>query len=345
MLRSLSFFLLLALSGPVVVARATEVVVRCDGGDDLARILRALRDERPGPVVVHVAGSCGGPIEITSDGLTLRGDEAESAAIEGVRGEPGTALPPIVAIRAARGVRLENLRIADGAVGVQAFDAEATLEDCDLAGTDVAVEAQDSTMTLIRTTLREARNGIAARRSRVTVSLGTIQDISDEGLLATEISQLTLFRTAVRSDGLLVSSHSTLVATHCALEGAIHADAYARISLAGASGPTATLRGDIFASNSEVFLFRLPVEGTVRIKNSGLLTVREAELGEVRLDGGSHAHIASAWIGGDLLAEGFSTVQLSSTPVGGALACRSGADAVCARSEPRSVSGCRSCGP
>ncbi len=344
---SFSFFFWCSsvLPGPLAVASATEVVVRCDGGDDLARMLRALGDERPGPVVVHVVGTCSGPIEITRDGLTLRGDDPEGAAIEGVRRNAGATASPIVAVRSARGLRLENLRIADGAVGVRALAAELTLLGCDLAGTDVAVDAQDSTMTLSRTTLREARNGIAARRSRVSVSFGTIHDISDEGILATEISQLTLFRTAVRSDGFAVENHSTLVATHCALEGSIHADAYSRISLAGASGPTATLRGDIFASNSEVFLFRLPVDGTVLVRNSGLLTVREAELREVRLDGGSHAQIASAEIAGELLAEGFSTVQLASTAITGALTCRSGADAFCARSESRYVSGCRSCSP
>ena len=199
-------------------------------------------------------------------------------------------------------------------------------------------------MTLVGTTLRDARNGVRARRSRVAVSSGTIGDVSDEGLVATDGSELSLFRTAVRSDGLLVGHHSTLVATHCTLEGGIHVEAYSRISLAGASGPTATLRGDIVASNSEVFLFRLPVEGTVLVRDSGMLTVLEAELEEVRLASGSHAHIASARVAGEILAEGFSTVQLSSTSIT-ALACQSGADAVCTASEPRTVSGCRRCGP
>jgi hypothetical protein len=321
------------------------VRVDCGRGGDLARVLRSLRDELPGPVVVHVAGTCSGPIEITRDGLTLRADDPESAAIEGSGEGSASPVSPIVTVRGVRNVRLENLRISDGRVGLGAFDAEVTVQGCDVARTDVAVQADGATVALARTTLREARNGIAARRSRVAVSFGTIRDVSDEGILATELSQLTLFRAEVSSDGVSVESHSAMSAVHCALEGSIHVRAYSQVSLAGASGPTATLRGDIYASNSEVVLFRLPVEGTVRVRDAGRLTVFEADLGEVRLDGRSHARVTSAHIAGDLLAEDFSTVRLSSTSVTGVLACRSGADAVCEQSETGSVSACPRCAP
>jgi hypothetical protein len=321
---------------------ATEVVARCDGGDELARVLRALGDERSGPIVVHVTGVCRGPIEITRDRLILSGDDPETARIEGEPGVPGAPLP-IVSVRGARGVRLLSLRISNGAVGVRAIASELTLEGCDLARTDVAVDAEGSTLALERTTLREARVGLAARRSRVASSFGTIRDVSDEGLLVSEASQCTLFRADVRSGGLSIGGHSTLVATHCMLDGPVYADEYSQISLAGASGPTALLRGDIRASNSGVFLFRLPVEGAVRVRGSGLLEVHEAELGETHIDGGSHAQIASSRIAADVLAEGFSTVRLTSTTVEGALVCRSGADAVCEGSGTASISGCRSC--
>jgi hypothetical protein len=294
-------------------------------------------------VIVRVAGTCSGPVEITRDGLILRGD-SDSAAIQGSPAI-GTPVPPIVTARGARDILLENLRISDGAVGLLAADAEVTLEGCDLARTDVALDAKDATVTLVRTTLRAARNGIAARRSHVAVSFGAIRDVSDEGILATELSQVTLFRAEVSSDGLSVESHSALSALHCMLQGSIHVRAYSRLSLSGASGTTATLRGDIHASNSEVFLFQLPLEGTVRVRDAGLLTVIEADLGEVRLEGGSHARMSSAHIAGDLFAEGFSTAQLSSASVSGVLSCRTGADVVCERSEAGSVSACRSCQP
>lgn len=321
-------------SSPVGAADASDVTVDCDRGGDLGRVLEALGHEPPGPVVVHVVGTCRGPVEIARDGLTLRGEDSGGAAIEGT-----------VTARRAQGVRLQDLRISDARVGLRAIGAEVTVEGCDLARTDVAVEAEDATLTLVQATLREARQGIAARRSRVSFSSGAIRDVSDEGIRAIELSQVTLFRAEVASDGLSVESHSTLAAVHCALAGSVHVATYSRVSLAGATGPTAILRGDLYASNSEVSLFRLPVEGIVRVLDGGHLTVFEADLGGVRLDGASHARVTSARVAGDFLAEDFSTVQLSSTSVTGVLACSRGADATCEGSPTGSGSSCASCPP
>ena len=322
-----------ALLASLLLAPAT-LGVDCSRGGDLARVLRSLQDTPPQPVVLEIAGTCSGPVEVVRDGVTLRGVDSGGAAIVGG-----------IAVRGAHQVRLQNLRLFEGRVGLAALGAEVTVEGCDLARTDIAVDAEDATVTLTQTTLREARNGIRARRSRAALSFGTIRDVSDEGVLATELSQVTLFRAQVSSDGLAIESSASLSALHCTLEGDIHVGAYSRISLAGASGPTAVLRGDVVASHGEVFLFRLPIQGTVRVRDASLLTAVEADLDEVRLDGDSHARFTSARVAGDLLAEDFSTARLTSTSVGGILACRSGADAVCEQAVAGSVSACPSCAP
>jgi hypothetical protein len=312
-----------ALLASLLLAPALRV--DCSHGGDLVHVLRS----QPQPVVLEIAGTCTGPIEIVRDAVTLHGEEPSGAAILGG-----------VAVRGAREVRLENLRLLEGQVALRALDAEVTLEDCELGRADVAVEAEDATLTLVRTTLHHGRNGIRARRSRVSLEASTVRDVSDEGILARELSDLRLFQTQVSSDGIAVESHSGLSAVHSVLEGALHVGVFSRVSLAGSS-----LGGDLFASNSEVYLFRLPVGGTVRVRDGGLLTAVEADLQDVRLDGGSHARLTTTRVAGGVLAEDFSTVQLASTSVTGVLACRTGADAVCTQAHAGSVSDCPGCAP
>ena len=335
--------LVLLLFVPVDVAGDRHLSVDCDHGGDLARVMRSLGNEAPGPIVIHVAGHCNGPIEITRDGIVLSG--AEGASIRGAAREAEAPMPPIVTVRGARDVRLENLRFSDGVVGLQVVNAALTVDGCEVIGNDVAVDAEESNLVLSRTALREARNGIVARRARVALSLGSIRDISDEGILATDLSQLTLFRTEVSSDGLSVENQSTLVATHSTIEGSIYVGAYSQLSLSGAAGPTATLRGDVYASHSEVFLFRLPVQGTVRVREAGLLTVIEADLQDVYLSAASHAEIKSARLAGGALVEGFSTGLLSGSSAGRSLVCRTGGDVVCEHSAMASVTDCPNCVP
>jgi len=328
------------LSASVAIAGVQDVSVDCDHGGDLARVMRSLRNEAPGPIVIHVAGQCIGPIEITRNEVVLSG--ADGGAIRGAVQDGGASVQPIVRVRGARDVRLENLHLSDGVIGLQAVDAALTVDDCEVVGTDVAVDAEDSTLALSWTALRGARNGIFARRARLAMYLGSIRDVSDEGILATDLSQVTLFRTEVSSDGLAVENHSSLVATHATIEGSIYVQSYSRISLSGAAG---LLRGDLYASNSEVLLFRLPVQGTVRAREAVSLTVVEADLQDVRLNAASHAEMTSPRIAGDLLVEGFSTGVLSGTSVVRSLVCRSGGDLACAQPAMESVTGCRSCAP
>ena len=82
----------------------------------------------------------------------------------------------------------------------------------------------------------------------------------------------------------------------------------------------------------------------MRVRDAGLLTAVEADLQDVRLDGGSHARLTATRVAGGVLAEDFSTVQLSSS-VTGVLACRTGADAVCTQAHAGSVSDCPGCAP
>jgi hypothetical protein len=341
--RSLVAWILFFGAGPVAVAAGpVEVTVDCDAGEDLAATLSAIETEAAGPLTVHVVGTCSGPIEITTDDVTLRGKSTDASAIQGVR--TGVVMPTqaIVTAHGVRRLRLENLRISGGPVGVAVGDAEVTIEDCDLDRMEIGIISRDSTVALTRATLRDSRTAIEACRSRVDVSFSTIEEISDEGISATEYSRLLLFKTAIVSDGLSVGS-STLVATLCELEGSIHARSYSRVSLAGAAGSGAALHGNIFASNSEVFLFRLPVDGSVRVGESGLLTVLEAEVAQVLLGPATNARISAGTVRGDLRADGFSTVQLSSAIVGGDLVCERGSDAYCELSEVASVWGCGGC--
>ena len=299
--------------------------VDCSHGDDLGHVLRS----QPRPVVLEIAGTCTGPIEIARDGVTLRGEEPGGAAIVGG-----------ITVRGARGIRLEDLRLLEGPAALGVLGAEVTLEDCEIGRADVAVDAEDATLTHVRTTLHDGRNGIRARRSRVSLEASTVRDVSDEGILARELSDLRLFQTQVSSDGIAVESHSSLSAVHSALDGALHVGVFSRVSLAGSA-----LRGDLFASNSEVYLFRLPVAGTVRVRGGSLLTAVEADLLDVQLDGSSHARLTTTRVAGGVLAEDFSTVQLASTSVTGVVACRTGADAVCTQARTGSVSDCPGCAP
>ncbi len=326
---SLTLLLLFLITHPAG-AGSLEITVDCGAGDDLATALADVLDGATGPVIVNVLGTCAGPIEITAHDVTLRGTSPEASAIEGV------------AAHGVRNLRLERLRISDAPRGVDAKDAEVTIDGCDIARTDIGVRTRGSSVALTRVTLRDGRMGIEARRSRVDLGFSTIHGISDEGISATEFSEVVIFRSTAASDGLSVRN-STLVATLSELEGSIHARTYSRVSLAGSSGSSSALHGDISASNSEVFLFQLPIDGTVSVQEAGVLTAIGARLGQVRLGLGADARISAGRVAQSVLADGFSTVQLLSSVVLGPVVCTRGSDAICEGSEVARVEGCGGC--
>jgi len=333
---------LLLVTSSASARSATEVRVDCDAGDDLAAVLQALAARTEGPVVVDLAGTCAGPIDVPVAELTLRGAPGGGAAIEGAGPTAGSRA--VVTAHHVRTLRLENLRISDGPQAIAVAGAELVVDGCDLAHADTILVSRDSRVSLGRTTLRDGRLALDARRSCVDLGFCTIRGISDEGLAATEFSQVQLFRTAVASDGLSLMN-STLVATLCEIEGPILARAFSRVSLGGAGSGPATLRGSISASNSEVLVFRLPVDGALQVAEGGLLTVVDAEVGPVKLDRATHARIASSRVAGDLRSDGFSTVLLDSSVVSGGLVCEHGADASCEGSKIGAVAGCAGCRP
>ncbi len=333
---------LLAVATVGVGAGPIEITVDCDRGGDLAAVLADLVDRTDGPVVVNVAGTCAGPIEIATDDVTLRGESSGTSAIEGVGARFATPPPAVVTAHGVRNLRLEKLRISDGPVGVAAIAAEVTIESSELSRTDVGVAAQLSSVALAGVTLRDGRIGVEARRSRVGIGFSTIDRISDEAIAATEFSEIVMLHSTAVSDGLSVRN-SGLVATRCELEGSIHARSHSRVSLGGSAGSTAALRGGISASNSEVFLFQLPVDGAVSVSDGGFLTAIGAGIGSVLLASAADARISSGHVAGAILVDGFSTAQLVSTAVAGEVVCRRGADALCEQSQLASVSGCRNC--
>ena len=196
--------------------------VDCSRGQTLSQ---ALATVRPGDTI-QVSGTCTETITITTDGLTLSGEEG--ATIDG-----GGADENVVTIDGARNVSITNFTVQNGNEGILAIN------DATFALDDVTVQDNSShAIELVRSTgnfsnITSQRNGrvglIVARNSVANVTNATLQQ-NLSGLVVFSNATVRLFGTILMNEnatqgltvglgGVLFSIGSELQANDNGAEG------------------------------------------------------------------------------------------------------------------------------
>jgi hypothetical protein len=312
--------------------------VDCDAGDRLDRVYlgrdtsdSGLRGNRP--VVVEIRGTCVGHLVVRRDNVTLRGSSTETAVLRGRESSPGSE--PVVKAIHATGLRIENLTIEDGVIGIRLVRSSLKASDIRIRDTQVGVSSEDSQAVIGNSAIADGQIGLLAfNGSVVGVQNSTIEHLAYGTGSAYRGSSLSLFDCVVSEVG---AGFHAFLGSQLLFGGENRITMTTPLSVLTLSmSSRAQVGGSLDAAG----------HGVSVLDDSSLTIVDGAELAlgdefySILLGGSSRLNMAGQ-MSGDVVLLGFSVGDVSGE-LDGALRCVQPSDATC----PGTVasSNCGSCG-
>ncbi len=321
---------LLVASG--VTAAAREIAVNCGTGGDLALTLQRvclaprMRPLAAEQTVIVVSGTCTGNFSLTCDNVVLRGADPATSTLRGLLNEHGQPAAPVLSIRNARGVGVQDLLIRDGTVGILARESLGYVTGCLVEENDEGIRILSSPQFDVNSTIVVSSGGIGIRIA---------------------------YSDSVRLDGVAVGYHPGVgVAVQETQEVVVHNSeigynldwgiwAYGSHLIVADGTYIHDNNGEVLASDLGEVEFHVEDAAPVAplVDGSGALVLADTDsyveafagdiVGDLAVMDGSGAYLYGGAVYGLLYVLDFSQAVLDGVAIGSGLECYGQSDAVC----------------
>jgi len=319
----------------ILDARAQQLEVDCDAGDDLAQALE--ESESSGLTWIAVTGTCVGDFEFAPR-VSIR-IEGRGATLE----SPGEGI--VMRIGGTAAVQLQGFETRAGAIGIMAVGRESwvTVRQCDIHDNGAGMMAvRGARMAATFSDIHDNDRGLTcADGSRCSIDSSTVRK-NDSAVEVEGQSHLDSTRAEIvsnRGNGVLVRGRSSVDVdqTTFSENGASHVPLVERSdavlqngTLVGAPGdPTQLALATASLSSAATSRFGTAVEihGDVLAVDSSFLVFDAAR------------------VSGDVQIVDFAKAKILGSAIAGTVRCDSGGDAVCREGSTARIRGCAGARP